>query len=794
LKKTVLHAALLALAAPMCAFGLGLGQMTVKSALDQPFLAEIEIVDLGNVALKNVKVNVAGPENFAQIGIERAAILSLLTFQIEKNEQGKEVVIVKSIERMSEPYMELVVDLAWPEGQLYKAYTILLDPPGYHLVSSTIQGSSTHYKHYPRHANEPGVIDKTIVSTVTHNPVSVKSSRKKTTYGPTVTNENVWQIAQRYKSAELILPQVVLSIVGANPEAFKEGNLNGLKVGVQLSIPATSDMLEVPAELATTEVMAHDKAWNDRTPIEHVLTPPYINSQPAENTHSNTAATSTLLNKSSVLPIPTPSTISQLIPNSTAPLTNPQPTPQEKPQNIEQSGATKAEVSITVAAIESVREANALLMDQLHLLQKQNETLQKQLDKRNKVLESLRSQMQVLIKQRQALPAQASSTNSKDSGSIWPFILLALAAGAGVGFAYWYLRIRQQKETETPVSTAKEEAPSSFIKPRNEVKKEESQVEVTNIKKSELMVIDAEQKTTSETTAPGSIKPTTDSNSENENRGVVILERPKNEFFSEVSDKNTETSKQKIKEDDLPPVEEIGMAFELVSISKESEEVKVSESIEEQIEDLEAPLEFISVAISESKPLDLAEPLSADKKRTLAAEKTSDEQAPDEEFLEFESGLHTSLTSFSSESVDKTATNEPQNGINFISSPPYNESESEFNELNFDLFEEPSKSEEHKLNEEHVIEVDEALSHFFVEEKEQPSEENSESTAQEENKTTDLLKNKKALDTLLALAKTYISMDDFESARHSLDEVIEHGTSKQTEEAARLLEFIKGKE
>ena len=57
----------------------------------------------------------------------------------------------------------------------------------------------------------------------------------------------------------------------------------------------------------------------------------------------------------------------------------------------------------------------------------------------------------------------------------------------------------------------------------------------------------------------------------------------------------------------------------------------------------------------------------------------------------------------------------------------------------------------------------------------------------------DRLKSKKALETLLALAKTYISMDDLESARHSLEEVLEHGTKKQKEEAADLLESIKDK-
>jgi pilus assembly protein FimV len=77
------------------------------------------------------------------------------------------------------------------------------------------------------------------------------------------------------------------------------------------------------------------------------------------------------------------------------------------------------------------------------------------------------------------------------------------------------------------------------------------------------------------------------------------------------------------------------------------------------------------------------------------------------------------------------------------------------------------------------------LKQFFVEE--HPNEEDK----TKEEIAPELLKSEKAFDTLLALAKTYISMEDFESARFSLSEVYEHGTQKQKDEASSLLELIK---
>ncbi|OEH46840.1 hypothetical protein lpari_02041 [Legionella parisiensis] len=63
----------------------------------------------------------------------------------------------------------------------------------------------------------------------------------------------------------------------------------------------------------------------------------------------------------------------------------------------------------------------------------------------------------------------------------------------------------------------------------------------------------------------------------------------------------------------------------------------------------------------------------------------------------------------------------------------------------------------------------------------------------DESKNLSNLKNQKALDTLLALAKTYIGMEDIESALNSLNEVMEHGSKSQKEEAQRLIDEIQGK-
>ncbi|WP_052117635.1 type IV pilus assembly protein FimV [Legionella norrlandica] len=425
MKKTVLYMAIFSLSMPMSLYGLGLGEMRVQSSLDQPFSAEIELIDVGNDPLAGIKASLADPEQFELVGLERATVLTFLKFQVEKNTKGEPVIKVISTERMTEPYMEIVVDLTWPKGQLYKAYTVLLDPPGYQLGFTTAQSKPVYYKKKLSTYNEPGVIEKTVVTTVDRSPVSKDDSKKKATYGPTVTNENVWQIAQRYKTSKLILPQVVLAIVGANPDAFKNGNLNGLKVGVRLLIPSSEEIAKVPSELAIEEVMAHDKAWNEQTSINHVLAPPYINGQIVKATPQTQTKGSQIpvIPKFTMAMVPNQQKLPQLTSNNISmpieTFTQQQPAQNSKAQTMEQDEKIKAEISITTAAVESVRESNALLMEQLRMLQDQNKKLQEKLDKRDKEIELLHSQIQVLLKKRQAVASQASSlpTNDQSIGS-----------------------------------------------------------------------------------------------------------------------------------------------------------------------------------------------------------------------------------------------------------------------------------------------------------------------------------------------------------------------------------------
>lgn len=490
MNKTRLYVAIMA-SLPFAAFSLGMGDMTVESSLNQPFKAEIQLIDV-DIPLAGVKARLASVEDFARIGLDRNEILTLLRFEIRKNGQGQPVILISSNERIVEPFLEIVVDLTWANGQLYRAYTVLLDPPGYQLnggVKAT--GSPVKLKTY---ASEPGVVDKPSYAHVVEQGSESGKLRKEATYGPTVANENIWQIAQRYTTPDTTIQQVILAIVGTNSQAFTQGNLNGLKTGERLRIPSSDEVKKVPEELARGEVEAHDLAWRNKEEIKHVLLPPYID---------GVAGTSQFETKSESPPLSnaatgeSPSNIPQ------APVFNQQKTTPGKPltdifstasslmsaedskkpvttdkQPVKTDSALKAEMDVTNAAIDSMRLVNSQLKNQLQSLEKDNKALQEQMSKRDEDIRQLREQMALLLKQRQAIAAQASQMPAEEeSSSLWLYLLLILVA-AGVGTFTWFFlkqKTNRRNSLSEPDGHPQDHTPPEPVKPLLQAKAVEAE-------------------------------------------------------------------------------------------------------------------------------------------------------------------------------------------------------------------------------------------------------------------------------------------------------------------------------
>ena len=110
-------------------WALGLGDIELRSALNQPLDAEIQLVSATPEELSNLTVGLASRATFDRYGLDRPAYLDGITFRVGTNDLGRPVILVNSRRPMTEPFVTMLVEAIWARGRLLREYTVLLDPP-----------------------------------------------------------------------------------------------------------------------------------------------------------------------------------------------------------------------------------------------------------------------------------------------------------------------------------------------------------------------------------------------------------------------------------------------------------------------------------------------------------------------------------------------------------------------------------------------------------------------------------------------------------------------------------------
>src|SRR5258708_36952844 len=122
---------MMALSLPGAAHALGLGEIHVNSALNEPLAADIEILGATAEELSSLTVSVANRDTFLRFGAERPAFLRSATFKVSHDVKGKPVLVIRSTDSFTEPVVNLLVDLRWHNGEVIRQYSLLLDPAGF---------------------------------------------------------------------------------------------------------------------------------------------------------------------------------------------------------------------------------------------------------------------------------------------------------------------------------------------------------------------------------------------------------------------------------------------------------------------------------------------------------------------------------------------------------------------------------------------------------------------------------------------------------------------------------------
>lgn len=119
--------ALLLLVAPWIAQAAGLGELRVTSKLGQPLRGEIPVVSI-KPGEELFSASIASYEDYTKAGLTlrpgvAGAQLSVVTVQ------GRPVVVIKGTQSVNEPAVDIMVELRWSGGNVFRTYRILLDRP-----------------------------------------------------------------------------------------------------------------------------------------------------------------------------------------------------------------------------------------------------------------------------------------------------------------------------------------------------------------------------------------------------------------------------------------------------------------------------------------------------------------------------------------------------------------------------------------------------------------------------------------------------------------------------------------
>lgn len=276
--RVALAIALVAVAGPAAA--LGLGQIQVKSRLDQPLLAEIPIISNDPSELEQLQARLASPDTFRRVGLEPpSGIAADLQFSVALDARGNPVIRVTSTAPVQQPLVSFLVEVDWGQGRLVREYSAVLGAPS--TVSAPAQPPIQAPDVAPSNVVEQPVAAAPVPAAPQPAPEPAPAVPQP---APRAKPESVvaapaapladpgrLQVRQGDTLSELAegmaagrgytLDQTMLALLRANPEAFIGDNINLLKAGAVLRVPDAGEIASFSRAEAAAVVRDHIERW-----------------------------------------------------------------------------------------------------------------------------------------------------------------------------------------------------------------------------------------------------------------------------------------------------------------------------------------------------------------------------------------------------------------------------------------------------------------------------------------------------------------------------------------------------
>ncbi len=276
-KKALSLAICVAMAIPTASNALSLGEIESKSSLNQPFQGKINLLSTSVAEAKSLRVRVASPDVFNRVGIDRPAFLNSIRFKITV-QNGRPVILVSSNQPISEPFLNFLLEVSWPNGQLLKEYTVLLDPPVLMSPNTAIASNNAGIRaepraqgritrpvvQQPRRAAQPQprrvVRAAAPVRRSAATPASVARVSQARNYRVR-RGDTLSKVAGKLGYQGVRKEQMMVALFKKNQRAFSHSNMNNLKAGVVMARPSLQEAKSIAVRKAKSTIIAQAKSW-----------------------------------------------------------------------------------------------------------------------------------------------------------------------------------------------------------------------------------------------------------------------------------------------------------------------------------------------------------------------------------------------------------------------------------------------------------------------------------------------------------------------------------------------------
>ncbi|WP_290664447.1 FimV/HubP family polar landmark protein [Aquabacterium sp.] len=270
----------------------------MQSALGESLRAEIDITSLTPEESASLQVKVASPETYRAAGVDYNQVLGTTSIVLQRRTDGRSFLKITSDRSVQEPFIDVILDLAWSSGRLVREYTLLFDPPSTRTPAQAVAPTtmdSVAPAPRPASAPEPAPVPaaaapKSLAPVVEAapkprtKPAPVASAASAPSPSPAPApvpaepvaerasaparpaqsirvqrGDSLSKIAGEHPVAGVSLDQMLVGLYRNNPQAFQGDNMNRLKSGVVLNMP-TAEQAKATTPVEARQVIVAQSA------------------------------------------------------------------------------------------------------------------------------------------------------------------------------------------------------------------------------------------------------------------------------------------------------------------------------------------------------------------------------------------------------------------------------------------------------------------------------------------------------------------------------------------------------